>query len=204
MAFVTLRFPSGIVAQVELSWLSPSKLRRTVVVGSEKMVVYEDGAPEPIRLFDHGVVYRDPETFGEYQLSYRTGDIVSPKLEYERAAAASSSGTSVVPSARGDEMSYQAALARDVVAITEAASRSLEAGGAEVHVERSAPLATCAGRSRRRVAIERGGGWCERPAARRAQVARSRTSAAAVAPELRGGGPRATDRATRRSAARSP
>ena len=92
VAFVTLRFPSGIVAQVELSWLSPSKLRRTVVVGSEKMVVYEDGAPEPIRLFDHGVVYTDPETFGEYQLSYRTGDIVSPKLDTQRAAQRRASG----------------------------------------------------------------------------------------------------------------
>ena len=43
--------------------------------------MYEDGAAEPIRLFDHGVVYHDPETFGEYQLSYRTGDIIAPKLE---------------------------------------------------------------------------------------------------------------------------
>ena len=45
------------------------------------MVVYDDGAPEPVRVFDHGVVYRDPETFGEYHLSYRTGDIVSPQLD---------------------------------------------------------------------------------------------------------------------------
>jgi predicted dehydrogenase len=136
VAFVTLRFPSGIVAQVELSWLSPSKLRRTVVVGSEKMVVYEDGAPEPIRLFDHGVVYSDPETFGEYQLSYRTGDIVAPKLEtheplkveledFRRAVAG------------GETMTYNTALARDVVAITAAASRSLETGGEEIRVELS-------------------------------------------------------------------
>ena len=45
------------------------------------MVVYEDGAAEPIRVFDHGVVYEDPETFGEHHLSYRTGDITSPKLD---------------------------------------------------------------------------------------------------------------------------
>ena len=45
------------------------------------MVVYDDGDPEPIRVFDHGVVYEDPETFGEYHLSYRTGDIVSPKID---------------------------------------------------------------------------------------------------------------------------
>ena len=72
---------SGTLANLEMSWLAPSKLRRTVIVGSEKMVVYEDGAPEPVRVFDRGVVYRDPETFGEYHLSYRTGDIVSPHLD---------------------------------------------------------------------------------------------------------------------------
>jgi predicted dehydrogenase len=81
VAFIDMVFPSGILANVELSWLAPSKLRRTVVVGSEKMVVYDDGAAEPVRVFDHGVVYQDPETFGQYQLSYRTGDIVSPKLD---------------------------------------------------------------------------------------------------------------------------
>ncbi len=81
VAFVNLAYASGIVANVELSWLAPSKLRRTVVVGSKKMVVYDDGTPEPVRIFDHGVVYEDPETFGEYHLSYRTGDILSPKID---------------------------------------------------------------------------------------------------------------------------
>jgi predicted dehydrogenase len=143
VAFVTLRFPSGIVAQVELSWLSPSKLRRTVVVGSEKMVVYEDGAQEAIRLFDHGVVYSDPETFGEYQLSYRTGDIVSPKLEtYEPLSVELEDFSRAVRT--GDEMDYHTSLARDVVSITEAASRSLQAGGAEVRVERSPAAAGAA------------------------------------------------------------
>jgi predicted dehydrogenase len=139
VAFVTLRFPSGIVAQVELSWLSPSKLRRTVVVGSRRMAVYEDGAHEPIRLFDHGVVYSDPETYGEYQLSYRTGDIVSPKIEtYEPLSAELADFRRAALAA--EEMPDNAALARDVVAIAEAASRSLDAGGAEVRVERSVPV----------------------------------------------------------------
>jgi predicted dehydrogenase len=141
VAFVTLRFPSGVVAQVELSWLSPSKLRRTVVVGSEKMVVYEDGAREPIRLFDHGVVYSDPETFGQYQLSYRTGDIITPKLEACEPLSVELKDFASAVLAR-DEMSYHASLARDVVAITEAASRSLDTGGAEVRVERAAPLSS--------------------------------------------------------------
>src|SRR5207248_3697563 len=81
VAFVDLVYGSGTLAHVEMSWLAPSKLRRTVVVGSEKMVVYDDTSAEPIRVFDSGVDYRDPESFGEFQLSYRTGDILSPRLE---------------------------------------------------------------------------------------------------------------------------
>ena len=52
VAFVTMTFASGIIANIELSWLAPSKLRRTVLVGSERMAIYDDGAPEPVRLFD--------------------------------------------------------------------------------------------------------------------------------------------------------
>ncbi len=131
VAFVTLSFASGLVASVELSWLAPSKLRRTVVVGSEKMVVYEDGAPEPIRVFDHGVVYQDPETFGEYHLSYRTGHIVSPTLEnYEPL---SRELADFVAATRGElSVRRQILLARDVVIVTEAADRSLRHGGCEI------------------------------------------------------------------------
>ena len=79
VCFINLRYPSGAVAHVELSWLSPSKLRRTAIVGSKKMVVYDDTLNESVRIFDSGATIPDPETFGEYRLSYRTGDIVSPK-----------------------------------------------------------------------------------------------------------------------------
>ena len=81
VAFVNMRFASGAIAHLELSWLSPSKLRRTAIVGSDKMLVYDDLSTEPIRIFDSGAELPDPETFGEYRFSYRTGDIVSPKVE---------------------------------------------------------------------------------------------------------------------------
>ncbi len=81
IAFINLEFPKGIVAHVELSWLAPSKLRRTTIVGSRKMVVYDDSSNEPVRVFDSGVMLTDPQSFGEFQLSYRTGDIVSPALK---------------------------------------------------------------------------------------------------------------------------
>jgi len=81
VAFINLEYAGGAIAHVELSWLAPSKLRRTTVVGSSKMVVYDDVSTEPVRVFDSGVMLRDPQSFGEYQLSYRTGDIVSPAMQ---------------------------------------------------------------------------------------------------------------------------
>ena len=81
VAFINLEYASGTVAHVELSWLAPSKLRRTTIVGSQKMVVYDDTGTEPVRIFDSGVSLPDPETFGEYRLTYRTGDILSPRVD---------------------------------------------------------------------------------------------------------------------------
>ena len=52
VAFIDLEYASGPIAHVELSWLAPSKLRRTTIVGSEKMVVYDDTSNEPVRVFD--------------------------------------------------------------------------------------------------------------------------------------------------------
>lgn len=81
VAFINLRFPSGVVAGLQVAWLSPVKLRRTIVVGSKKMLLYDDTeAVEKVKVFDHGVDFKEPESFGEYQLSYRTGDILSPKI----------------------------------------------------------------------------------------------------------------------------
>ncbi|MBV9605697.1 MAG: Gfo/Idh/MocA family oxidoreductase [Solirubrobacterales bacterium] len=134
VAFVTMTFASGIIANVELSWLAPSKLRRTVLVGSERMAIYDDGAPEPVRLFDQGVVYRDPETFGEYHLSYRSGDVVSPKIEtYEPLGLELADFVGAI---RAEEkMEYHTAIARSVVRLVDAADQSLREGGREIAVK---------------------------------------------------------------------
>jgi predicted dehydrogenase len=81
VVFVDMGFADGSLFHVELSWLAPTKLRRTVLVGAEKMVVYEDTSGEQIRIFDRGVEMSEPQTFGEFQLSYRSGDILSPRLD---------------------------------------------------------------------------------------------------------------------------
>jgi predicted dehydrogenase len=134
VAFISLTFASGIVANVELSWLAPSKLRRTVLVGSERMVIYDDGASEPVRLFDRGVVYRDPETFGEYHLSYRSGDILSPRIEsHEPLGLELADFVGAIRA--GEEMEFHTALARCVVRIVEAADQSLLQQGQEVTLD---------------------------------------------------------------------
>lgn len=139
VAFLTLRYASGLIANLELSWLAPSKLRRTAVVGSKKMVVYEDGSGEPLKVFDHGVIYEDPETFGEYQLSYRTGDVLSPKLGVaEPITVQMEDFLATVRSGQTPE--GQAQLARDVVCLAERAEQSLAEGGVPVAVNVVAAL----------------------------------------------------------------
>jgi predicted dehydrogenase len=82
VAFISLKFPSKIVANIELSWLAPTKMRRTVVVGSKKMLIYDDSDPvDKIKVYDKGIEMKDPETFGEYQLTYRTGDMYAPRID---------------------------------------------------------------------------------------------------------------------------
>jgi len=81
VAFLWLEFPSGIVASNEISWLSPQKMRRTCVVGSKRMVVWDDMDPaEKVKVYDRGVEFTEPQTFGEFQLSYRMGDMNAPYL----------------------------------------------------------------------------------------------------------------------------
>jgi predicted dehydrogenase len=139
VAFVTMEFSSGLIANVELSWLAPSKLRRTVIVGSEKMVVYEDGAAESVKIFDRGVVYKDPESFGEYHLSYRTGDILSPKLSSEEPL--SLQVADFVRSFRnGAARNGNLALSYDVVRLAEAAQTSLDTGSAHIEIRENEQL----------------------------------------------------------------
>ena len=133
VAFVNLEFQSQAIAHVELSWLAPSKLRRTTIVGSRKMVVYDDMSNEPVRVFDSGVELPDPESFGEYRLTYRTGDIVSPNI-----AAAEPLGLEMQDFSAairtGEPPRSSSTLGLSVVRVIEAVERSLELDGAKVRV----------------------------------------------------------------------
>jgi predicted dehydrogenase len=139
VAFIDLAYASGTIAHVELSWLAPSKLRRTAIVGSERMVVYDDTSSESVRIFDSGASLPDPENFGEYRLSYRTGSIVSPRveateplsIEVAEFCSAILNGTPLLSSPQ---------VGLDVVKMIEAVESSLSAGGQPVSLD-GEPLA---------------------------------------------------------------
>jgi predicted dehydrogenase len=83
VAFVNLRYPGGVMANLHVSWLDPNKVRTITVVGSKKMLVYDDVSnTEKLRVYDKGVnVLPHYDSFGEFQLSYRYGDIAIPRIE---------------------------------------------------------------------------------------------------------------------------
>jgi predicted dehydrogenase len=139
VAFINLEFASGIIAHVELAWLAPSKLRRTTVVGSEKMVVYDDTSNESVRVFDSGVMLRDPESFGQYALSYRTGSIVSPHVEPAEPLAIELADFCAAIRCGGTPRS-SAALGLEVVRMIEAVDASLVQTGARVPVHPPVPI----------------------------------------------------------------
>jgi predicted dehydrogenase len=131
-AFLTVTFSGGTTANVQISWLAPRKMRQMVVVGSKRMVQYEDtSSDESVRIYDRGLdvsMTEAPATFGEYQLTYRTGDIVVPRIE-----AAEPLGLELADFAHairtGDEPRSNSRLGLEIVRALEAAHLSMGRAG---------------------------------------------------------------------------
>jgi predicted dehydrogenase len=140
-AFLTLTFEGGAKANVQVSWLAPRKVRQMVVVGSRRMVQYEDtAADESIRLYDRGLDFDEPPSnFGEYRLTYRTGDMVAPRIE-----ASEPLGLELQDFARsireGSEPRSSAKLGLQIVLALEALESSLRRRGEPVAVQSAAEL----------------------------------------------------------------
>src|SRR2546428_4302547 len=83
VVFLMIGFPSGAIAHAHLSWLAPSKLRTMTVIGSRKMVVYDDvQAVEKVKVYDHGV---EKLSGDDLRRSYRARDIHSPRIDVTQA-----------------------------------------------------------------------------------------------------------------------
>ncbi|MBI5877350.1 MAG: Gfo/Idh/MocA family oxidoreductase [Chloroflexi bacterium] len=80
--FMVMTFPGGIMAHVHASWLDPGKVRRMTVVGSDKMIVYDDVDNEgKIKIYDKGAYRKGDPNYGEYQVRVHSGDIHIPKID---------------------------------------------------------------------------------------------------------------------------
>ncbi|MDY0296403.1 MAG: Gfo/Idh/MocA family oxidoreductase [Acidobacteriota bacterium] len=79
---VFMEFDNATMMEGLVSWLSPRKLRETIVVGNRRMLIYNDTEPEEkIKIYDKKVEELEPGDFGEFQLAYRVGDVISPRVD---------------------------------------------------------------------------------------------------------------------------
>jgi predicted dehydrogenase len=82
IAFMTLYFPQNVIAHINVNWLSPVKVRTTLIGGEKRMLVWNDlEADEKVRVYDKGVDITSREGVYEQLVNYRTGDMWAPQLE---------------------------------------------------------------------------------------------------------------------------
>lgn len=84
IAYVTAEYPNNIMAHVHISWLSPLKVRRMFIIGTKKMIVYDDTEPaEKIRIYDKGVTTQTDDSViaEQIKIGYRSGDVWLPKID---------------------------------------------------------------------------------------------------------------------------
>jgi predicted dehydrogenase len=86
MAFITVYFPGNLIAHVNVNWLSPVKVRMTLIGGKDKMLVWNDLEPdEKIKVYDKGVDIANGQGVYDLLVSYRSGDVWAPKVEQTEA-----------------------------------------------------------------------------------------------------------------------
>ncbi len=135
VAMLALHFASNVIAFIHVSWLDPNKIRRTTIVGSRKMLVYDDTDPqEKIRIYDKGVtVQRYYDSYEDFQFAYRYGDVRIPRIE-EREPLRLECEHFIECIRTGRTPRTDGANGLRVVSVLEAAERSMRNGGAIVEV----------------------------------------------------------------------
>jgi predicted dehydrogenase len=129
MAFITVYFPGNITAHINVNWLSPVKIRMTLIGGRDKMLVWNDLEPdEKIKVYDKGVNITSGQGVYDLLVSYRTGDVWAPKVDATEALRSELGYFVKCVSANEKPMNDGSAGLR-VVRLLEAAEQSLKARG---------------------------------------------------------------------------
>lgn len=134
VAFLTIYYPGSLIAHVNVNWLSPVKVRSTLIGGNKKMLIWNDlEADEKVRIYDRGVSMRSPHDVYDLMVSYRSGDMWAPQLEKGEALS-----LEIAHFNRCILEDFQpindAAAGLGIVKILEAANKSLATRGSEVRI----------------------------------------------------------------------
>jgi len=134
IAFITLYFPNNVIAHVNVNWLSPVKVRTTLIGGEKKMLVWNDlEADEKIKVYDKGVNVTSQQGLYKLLVSYRSGDMWSPQIEQNEALR--SELQYFVNCITSDERPFNDGISGlRVVKMLEASTESLTKRGALVYV----------------------------------------------------------------------
>lgn len=135
VAYITLFFASSQIAHVHVNWLTPVKVRHTLIGGSEKMILYDDLEPsEKVKIYDKGVTLsQKPEAVYEMLVSYRSGDMWAPRLDATEALQTEALHfIDCIENNTRPETDGESGLR--LVRIVEAAERSLRARGQLVEI----------------------------------------------------------------------
>jgi predicted dehydrogenase len=136
VAYITLFFDNPQIAHVHVNWLTPVKVRHTLIGGSEKMILYDDLEPsEKVKIYDKGItVSQSPEAVYEMLVSYRSGDMWAPRLDTTEALQTEALHfIDCIENNKQPETDGHAGLR--LVRIVEAAERSLRDRGQLVEIE---------------------------------------------------------------------
>ena len=89
IAYLHIEYPAKMIAHLHLNWLAPAKIRRTLIGGTKKMIIYDDMEPsEKVKIYDKGVLVHsalDSNSIHKIFVDYRTGDMVAPKISNKEA-----------------------------------------------------------------------------------------------------------------------
>lgn len=137
VAYITLFFEKSQIAHVHVNWLTPVKVRHTLIGGSEKMILYDDLEPsEKVKIYDKGItISQSPEAVYEMLVSYRSGDMWAPRLDATEALQTEALHfIDCIENNKKPETDGEAGLR--LVRIVEAAEKSLRSRGQLVEIER--------------------------------------------------------------------
>ncbi|MEO0597278.1 MAG: Gfo/Idh/MocA family oxidoreductase, partial [Chloroflexota bacterium] len=134
IAYLTIYYDNNLIAHINVNWLAPVKIRRTLIGGSKQMVVYNALEPsEQIKIYDKGIDVKTTEEIYNTLISYRTGDMYAPKLDATEALQREVSHFVACINA-GDTPETDGHAGLRVVKILEAASQSIKARGTVVEL----------------------------------------------------------------------